>query len=93
STTTLFTTAHLTIVAIFAIVVILGLIWGARLKHRRRQAEREIEARNAEVAEAPAATRKVGEDVREAPAPTPVPTAPVAPPVAPPPPPLAPAAP
>lgn len=102
-TTTLFTTAHLAVIAIFAILVILGLIWGARLKHRRKQAERTIEASNAETAQMPQSPpTSVPEEARErraaprgsaepAPSPAPVPTAPVpiAPvPTAPPPPPL-----
>ncbi|WP_210357173.1 hypothetical protein [Sphingomonas beigongshangi] len=97
-TTTLFTTAHLAVIAIFAILVILGLIWGARLKHRRKQAERTIEASNAESAQMPqsppASVPGEGRERRAAPrasaepAPSsaPVPTAPV--PTAPPPPPL-----
>lgn len=97
-TTTLFTTAHLTVIAIFAILVIIGLIWGARLKHRRKQAERTIEASNAETAQMPLSPpASVPEEGRErraaprasaepAPSPAPVPTAPV--PTAPPPPPL-----
>ncbi|MGP7794896.1 hypothetical protein [Sphingomonas sp. CLY1604] len=49
STTDAFTAAHLAVVAIFAIVVIAAIIWGSRLKHRRKAAEREIAERNAEV--------------------------------------------
>lgn len=56
-TTTLFTTAHLVVIAIFALLAILGLIWGARLKARRKAAEREIVAHNEEVRrDTPAAT-------------------------------------
>lgn len=92
STTDAFTAAHLAIVAIFAIVVIAAIIWGSRLKHRRKAAEREIAERNVEVEHgATAAPAAMVEDdaprpvVREAapaaPAPRPVALPPVAEPV------------
>ncbi|MBI0475555.1 hypothetical protein D9601_09350 [Sphingomonas sp. MA1305] len=56
-TTTLFTTAHLVVIGIFALLAILGLVWGARLKARRKAAERQIVAHNEEVRrDTPAAT-------------------------------------
>lgn len=36
------TTAHLIWLAVFAVVVIVGIIYGARLKHRRLRAERQM---------------------------------------------------
>jgi len=72
STTDAFTIAHLAIVAIFALAVIAAIVWGARLKRRRRDAERDIAQHNVEV-----------EQAAPAPAPPPAPVdAPVRPPVA-----------
>lgn len=51
STTDAFTIAHLAIVAAFAVVVIVAIIWGSRLKRRRKTAERDIADHNAEVAQ------------------------------------------
>ncbi|MFN3434984.1 MAG: hypothetical protein ACK4ZY_11375 [Sphingomonas sp.] len=51
STTDAFTIAHLAIVAVFAVVVIVAIIWGSRLKRRRKTAERDIADHNAEVAQ------------------------------------------
>lgn len=50
-TTDLFTAGHLALIAVLALLVIAGLIWGIRAKARRRTAEREIAAHNAEVTE------------------------------------------
>ena len=50
-----FTIAHLAVLAIFALLVIAAIVWGARLKARRKTAERDIESRNEDViAAAPA---------------------------------------
>lgn len=50
-----FTIAHLAVLAIFALLVIAAIVWGARLKARRKAAERHIETHNEEVvAAAPA---------------------------------------
>lgn len=69
STTDAFTAAHLAIIAIFALLTIVGILWGIKLKRQRRTAERDIADHNAEVART----------VEEAPAPTPAPApAPVA---------------
>jgi predicted flap endonuclease-1-like 5' DNA nuclease len=38
----LLTTVHLIWLAVFAVVVLLGILYGARLKHRRRHAERRV---------------------------------------------------
>lgn len=76
STTDAFTAAHLAIIAIFALLTIVAIIWGIRLKRQRRTAERDIAEHNAEVA-------RTADDT---PAPTPVeatalvPTSPVTPP-------------
>jgi predicted flap endonuclease-1-like 5' DNA nuclease len=50
-TTDLFTGAHLLLLAVLAVLVIAGIIFGMRLARRRRQAERELHAHNAEVRE------------------------------------------
>lgn len=50
STTDAFTAAHLAIIAIFALLTIVAIIWGIRLKRQRRTAERDIAEHNAEVA-------------------------------------------
>ncbi len=71
STTDAFTAAHLAIIAIFALLTIVAIIWGIRLKRQRRTAERDIAEHNAEVA-------RTADD-------TPAPT-PIAPPPPPPPP-------
>lgn len=39
----LLTTVHLVWLAIFAVVVLLGILYGARLKHRRTRAEHQVE--------------------------------------------------
>lgn len=70
STTDAFTAAHLAIIAIFALLTIVAIIWGIRLKRQRRTAERDIAEHNAEVA-------RTADDT---PAPTPI--APPPPPVA-----------
>jgi predicted flap endonuclease-1-like 5' DNA nuclease len=49
STTDAFTIAHLAVLAIFAIAVVAAIVWGARLKRRRRTAERDIAQHNSEV--------------------------------------------
>ena len=49
STTDAFTAAHLAIIAIFAVLTIVAIVWGIRLKRQRRTAERDIAAHNAEV--------------------------------------------
>lgn len=49
STTDAFTAAHLAIIAIFAVLTIVAIIWGMRLKSRRKTAERDIAAHNEEV--------------------------------------------
>ncbi|MDQ2892505.1 MAG: hypothetical protein M3R64_05380 [Pseudomonadota bacterium] len=44
------TTAHFVIMAIFAALVVFGIIWGIRLRHARRQANQTIVADNADIA-------------------------------------------
>lgn len=43
-TTPLLTTMHLVVIAVLALVVLLGILYGARLKHRRQDAERQVTA-------------------------------------------------
>jgi predicted flap endonuclease-1-like 5' DNA nuclease len=47
--TTMFTTMHLTVMAIFAVVVIIGILWGIRLSRRRHEANDEIARDNAAI--------------------------------------------
>jgi len=47
--TTVITTMHLTLIAIFAVLVILGLIWGRHLKRRRNEAERIVAEDNSQL--------------------------------------------
>lgn len=49
--TDLFTAANFALIAILAVLVILGLLYGARLRRRRHEAERELAEHNEEVAE------------------------------------------
>lgn len=55
SGTDVFTTAHFAFVVLFGLLVIAGIVWGSRLKRRRKQADREIAELNAEIAEQPTA--------------------------------------
>lgn len=80
STTDAFTYAHLVVLAIFAIAVIAVIIWGARLKHRRKAAERAIADHNSDVEQAAVSERTTPEPaamhapvVAPEPAPIPVP--------------------
>lgn len=52
STTDAFTIAHLVVIAIFAVAVIAAIVWGARLKRRRKTAERDIANHNSIVEQA-----------------------------------------
>ncbi len=52
STTDAFTYAHLIVLAIFAVVVIVAIVWGMRLKRARKTAEHDIAERNVEVEQA-----------------------------------------
>ncbi|WP_294313638.1 hypothetical protein [uncultured Sphingomonas sp.] len=85
STTDAFTAAHLAIIAIFALLTIVAIIWGIRLKRQRRTAERDIAEHNAEVArtadETPAPTPEAPPPPPPA-APSPVTTPPVTTPAA-----------
>ncbi len=65
STTDAFTYAHLIVLAIFAVVVIVAIVWGMRLKRARKTAEHDIAERNVEVEQA-------SEAAAPAPAPAPV---------------------
>ena len=80
STTDAFTAAHLAIIAIFALLTIVAIIWGIRLKRQRRTAERDIAEHNAEVArtadDTPAPTPEAPPPPPPA-APAPAPTPPV----------------
>ena len=44
--TSVITTMHLAMIAIFAVAVIIAILWGMRLKRRRAEADREIAADN-----------------------------------------------
>lgn len=44
--TSVITTMHLVLIAIFAVAVIIAILWGMRLKRRRAEADREIAADN-----------------------------------------------
>lgn len=65
-TTDIFTAGHLALVAVLAVLVIAGLIWGVRLARGRKTAEREIRAHNAELGRETTAQpeRRSGEDRR-----------------------------
>lgn len=45
------TTVHLALIAILAILVVIGILWGIRLKHRRTHAAREVAEDNAAIAD------------------------------------------
>lgn len=87
--TDLFTAAHLAIVLLFALLVIAGMIWGARLKRGRKAALREIGEHNEEVQQ----EQPAGERDRPAAEPAPAPPADAANPSASAPPPTSPAPP
>ncbi|WP_230782050.1 hypothetical protein [Sphingomonas sp. Leaf37] len=57
STTDAFTYAHLIVIAIFAVVVIVAIVWGMRLKSQRKTAEHDIAERNDEVEHAAEPTK------------------------------------
>ena len=83
STTDAFTAAHLAIIAIFALLTIVAIIWGIRLKRQRRTAERDIAEYNAEVARTGTADDTPAPTPEAPPppaAPAPVTTPPVTPP-------------
>lgn len=70
-----FTFAHLAIIAIFALIVIAAIVWGARQKHARRAATRQIvddNARHVATKTDAAPTRQTAKPVAAA---RPVPTA------------------
>ena len=45
------TSAHFVVIAIFAALVLVGLLWGARLKARRKAAERDVIEHNRQLAD------------------------------------------
>ena len=69
----LFTSAHLVIIALFALLVIAAMIWGVRLKRARKSGLREILAHNETVAREnpPAAARAADAEAPRVPAPAP----------------------
>lgn len=90
STTDAFTYAHLIVIALFAVAVLVAIVWGMRLKHQRKAAEEAIAERNVEVEqtaeEAPSAAPPVARPAPEpvtAPPPPPAPAPASAPPPAP----------
>ncbi len=75
-TTTIFTFAQFAMIGVFAVLVIIGILFGMRMKRRRLDAEADVEAHReavGEKAEAPSAPPHAVE------APLPVPAVPVAP--------------
>ena len=64
--TGIITTGHLVLVAVLAVLVVIGVIWGARLARQRKAAEREVAAHNAEIEEAQP-ERRSGVDRRQTP--------------------------
>lgn len=84
--TTMFTTMHLTVMAIFAVVVIIGILWGIRLSRRRHEANDEIARDNAAIVSDRADASPAPEQpAAQQPAPersTPPPVAPAPPPLA-----------
>jgi len=81
--TTVITTMHLTLIAIFAVLVILGLIWGRHLKRRRNEAERIVAEDNSQLshpADSDAPDTAAAEPVAATP-PTPPPASPAPPPL------------
>jgi predicted flap endonuclease-1-like 5' DNA nuclease len=55
-TTGTFTALHLAVIAIFALLVVIAIIWGVRLKSQRRQADRTLHEHNALVEDRAATT-------------------------------------
>jgi len=76
--TSTFTALHLVLLALLALVVIAGIVYGARLKHRRVAAERAVEEHAIE-AGVPPAEPDAPQPTSIAPAPAPVEQPPVAP--------------
>nr|WP_295669940.1 helix-hairpin-helix domain-containing protein [Sphingomonas sp.] len=75
-TTTIFTFAQFAMIGVFAVLVIIGILFGMRMKRRRLDAEADVEAHReavGEKAEASSAPPPAGE------APLPVPAVPVVP--------------
>ena len=92
STTDAFTYAHLIVIALFAVAVLVAIVWGMRLKRQRKAAEEAIAERNVEVEqtteEAPSAAPPVARPAPEpvtapSPATAPAPAPASAPPPAP----------
>ena len=79
STTDAFTYAHLIVLAIFAVAVLVAIVWGMRLKRQRRTAERDIAERNVEVEQTAEAAPSAAPEPVTAPAPAPKPTSTPAP--------------
>lgn len=52
------TSAHFVLMTVLAVLVILGILWGMRLKRRRKAAEREVLEHNAEITAAPAVVER-----------------------------------
>lgn len=68
ATTDIFTATHLVVIALLALVVIAGIVWGVRLARQRRVAAREVRAHNAEI-RAEVASETGAEIERKAPQP------------------------
>ena len=74
-TASLLTSVHLIWLAVFALVVVLGILYGARVKARQRDAERQVEEHTREAGVAPHAGGQEAVGQEEAPAPPPSPAA------------------
>lgn len=84
-------TISLTLIAIFAVLTVIAMLWGARLKRQRRAAEQEeatrIDALRAEGVETSTTPAALPDQPPVAPSPPPAPSTPVVEPAPPPPPP------
>lgn len=78
STTDAFTYAHLIVIALFAVAVLVAIVWGMRLKRQRKAAEEAIAERNVEVEQTAEETSLAAPPVAR-PAPEPVAAPPSAP--------------
>lgn len=67
-----FTIAHFVVMAVFAGLAVMGILWGMKLKRRRRQAEEDFDAHR-RAADAAPAEPEVAEDLPPAPPVVPAP--------------------
>ncbi|MDE0880203.1 MAG: hypothetical protein OSB00_16325 [Sphingomonas bacterium] len=81
--TSVITTMHLVIIMIFALFVIVAILWGMRLKRRRRAADQEIARNNAQLVSGDAhqSATPARQKPVSTPSPAPVPLTPAPPPL------------